>query len=82
MCEKMDNAIEAAKQCGDAEHFCKGADIAKTVALCVQDMQRQIDRLISKVDSIAAAECRDHEQLERCRKLLSDSAGTEFERGI
>ena len=41
MCEKMDNAINAAKQCGDKNYFCKGMQSVLELTKTVQMMQLQ-----------------------------------------
>ena len=83
-CSRRDEAIASliGRDCGDKEHWCKGAEMVLQLTQTIQQMQRQIDWLEKRVDLVDAAEGRDHKQIERCREALFLSAKKEFEKGV
>lgn len=61
------------KNCGDNDHFCKGAMLVFELNETIQRMQECIDAQQKQLDLLSSAECRDHEQIERCKKLMEAS---------
>ena len=88
MCDRTLNRLDEAmasligRDCGNAEHFCKGAELVLELTKTVQMMQLQLDEQRKEIAGIRDAECRDHKQIEKCRKALFLSAKKEFENGI